>query len=105
MGLMLSIIFRSSKKSLIISLIVGGMFTPRLFVLVIDGIGKIFHLSTDVTAIMELFSPALIMNALSGYESQKVIIIATSIAILYFITMIVFSMMFFKKQDELNYGE
>jgi ABC-type transport system involved in multi-copper enzyme maturation permease subunit len=105
MGLMLSIILRSSKKSLIVSIIIGGMLMPRLFVLVIEGIGKILQLNSDIMMVMELFSPALIMNALSGYESKNIIILASSIAIFYIAIMIVLSMVFFKKQDELNYGE
>ena len=105
MGLMFSIIFRSSKASLVVSVILGGLFIPRLFLLVVEGLAKSIGLGQKAVEMLGLLSPALIMNALSGYAEQSQIILAVLFFIIYTLMMISLSMLLFSKQDELNYGE
>lgn len=105
MGLMLSIIFRSSKASLVISVILGGLFIPRLFLLVVEGFAKSIGLGEKAAEMLSMMSPALIMNALSGYAKRSQIALAILLFTIYMLTMISLSMLVFSEQDELNYGE
>ncbi len=105
MGLMLSIIFRSSKASLIISAILGGLLIPRIFVLMVEGIGKSIGFGEKAVELLGMISPALIMNALSGYAEQSQIALAVLLLIIYTLAMVSLSMLVFSRQDELNYGE
>lgn len=105
MGLMLSIIFRSSRASFIVSVILGGLLIPRLFLLVVEGLAKPIGLGEKAIEMLSMISPALIMNALSGYAEQSQIILAVLLFIVYALTMTLLSMLVFSKQDELNYGE
>lgn len=105
MGLMISIIVRSSREAFVISVIIGGIFMPRIFILIADGIGSALNLSDNITSVMEMLSPALIMNALAGYDGSSKIILALCFASVYLLSMFVFSGVFFIRQDEMNYGE
>lgn len=105
MGLMLSIIFRSSRTSLIVCAIVGGLMIPRLFLLVVEGLAGILGFGEKTTELLGMISPALIMNALSGYAEQLQIIAGFILFLVYTVVMILLSMVIFTKQDELNYGE
>ena len=105
MGLMLSIIFRFSRESLIVSVILGGLFIPRLFIIIVEGIGGILGLGVKIVEMLSMLSPALIMNALSGYAEQFDIILGALLLIIYLAVMISLSVIVFIKQDELNYGE
>jgi hypothetical protein len=105
MGLMLSIIFRSSRESLVVSVILGGLFIPRLFLLVVEGIGKVLSLGERTTELLGMISPALIMNALSGYAEKLEIFLGVILLMVYLTVMIVIGIVIFTRQDELNYGE
>ncbi|MDF2672213.1 MAG: hypothetical protein K0R09_478 [Clostridiales bacterium] len=105
MGLVLSIIFRSSKESLIISVILGGLFIPRLYLLVAEGIGNALGFEEKSIDMLSMLSPALIMNALSGYAEKSEIFLGVLLLIVYLVVMISLSIIVFTKQDELNYGE
>jgi ABC-type transport system involved in multi-copper enzyme maturation permease subunit len=105
LGLLLSIILRSSKASLVISVILGGLFVPRLFLAVVEGMAKTIGFSQEIIENISMISPALIMNALSGYAQKKQIILGLLLFIIYSVTTIILCMEVFSKQDELNYGE
>ncbi len=105
MGLSLSILLRSSRTSLIISVILGGLFIPRLYLVFAEGVVKLFGLGETAVEIAGMLSPALIMNALSGYGGNRDIMYAVIILTAYIVGMILLSMFTFLKQDELNYGE
>jgi len=105
MGLMLSVIFRSSKASLVASLIIGGLLMPRLFIVIVDALSDLFGFSETVSQIFYLISPALIMDALSGYSEISNIFWGLFFFAVYLITNILLGSYIFDRQDELNYGE
>lgn len=103
LGLVLSILFRSSKVSFITSMIIGLLCMPRLLVSVFEGIGNALGLGAKFVELASMTSPALIMNALGGADGN---ILAGLCFLAFYITlMISLSMVLFSKQDELNYGE
>ncbi len=105
MGLGLSIVLRSSRASLIAALIVGALLMPRLFVLMIDGLSGMMGMSETVTKILYLISPAMIMNALSGYSGTAYALWGLAFLTVYLTALIGTGLGVFTKQDELNYGE
>ncbi|MEX1378309.1 MAG: ABC transporter permease subunit [Eubacteriales bacterium] len=105
MGLMLSVVFRSSKTSLITAMIIGGMMMPRLFIMIMDSIGGIFGFADKTMEILYMLSPALIMNALNGYSEMHYVYWALILLAAYLIIVIASGMYSFIRQDELNYGE
>ncbi len=105
MGLMLSVIFRSSKASLVISIIIGGLLMPRLFMVIVDGLNSLFGLSQQVVEIIYMISPALIMNALNGYSQITYFLWGLLLLVIYHVAIILIGIKAFVKQDELNYGE
>jgi len=105
MGLMLSVILRSSKASLVTSIIIGGLLMPRLFVMIVDGLNNIFGFSQQVVEVVYMISPALIMNALNGYSETTTFLWGLLLLALYLATIIITGIKVFIRQDELNYGE
>ena len=105
MGLMLSVILRSSKASLITSVMVGFLLMPRLFVMIVDGIGSLLGLSGQAVEIIYMISPALIMNALNGYSGTTHFLWGLLLLVVYLAAIIITGFKVFEKQDELNYGE
>lgn len=105
MGLMLSIIFRSSKASLITSIMIGGLLLPRLFVMMVDGLGSLFGFSQQAVGIIYMISPALIMNALNGYSETTYVLWGVLMLVIYLAAIIITGIKVFTRQDELNYGE
>ena len=105
MGLLISIIARSSKASLIWSLAIGLILMPRFFVMLVEGAGKIFGWTGEMVNNVSLIAPGVMMQALSEVSDTSrfalaAIIFAISILIFLLVAYIVFT-----KQDELNYGE
>jgi ABC-type transport system involved in multi-copper enzyme maturation permease subunit len=105
MGLMLSILLRSSKQSLILSAILGGLTIPRLFVVMVDGLGSALGLGKNLIETLYMLSPALIMNALSGYEGVGRAFLGSLMLAVYVVGMLLVCIKVFIGQDELNYGE
>jgi len=105
MGLMFSVIFRSSKTSLVVSLIIGGLLMPRLFIMIVDALSGLFGFGETVSQILYLISPALIMDALSGYSETSGFLWGLFFFAMYLITNILLGSYVFDRQDELNYGE
>jgi len=105
MGLMLSIMLRSSNASLITSIVIGALLMPRLFVMMIDGLGSLFALSQSVSDIISMISPALIMNALSGYSGTGIALWGVLLLVVYLASLMIKGAVTFVRQDELNYGE
>lgn len=105
MGLMLSIILRSSKAALITSIIIGGLFMPRLFVMIVDSLSALLGLSDKAAEVLYLISPAFIMNSLTGYSETSYVMWGLLFLTIYFLTLISLGIQVFVKQDELNYGE
>lgn len=103
LGLMLSIWFRSSKVSFIVSMIAGMVLMPRLYMLFLDGFAGVFHWGGRFVEVAGLASPALIMNALGARTGDMWIGIA--FLAVYLVIMVSLSMRVFARQDEFNYGE
>ena len=105
MGLMFSVIFRSSKTSLITSLIIGGLLMPRLFVMIVDGLSSLFGFSKKTVEILYMISPGLIMNALNGYSEMIYVLWGLLLLVIYLAVNTLSGVYVFVRQDELNYGE
>ncbi len=105
MGLMLSVILRSSKASLITSIMIGGLLMPRLFVMIVDGLNNLLGLGQQTVNIIYMISPALIMNALNGYSETANFLWGLLLLVIYLAAIIITGIKVFIKQDELNYGE
>ena len=105
LGIVISIISRSSKAALIWSLAAGLVFMPRFFMIIVEGIGNIFHWTQSTKDIVSMISPSVLMEALSDYSNTAKLsaaLIGFSCCIITFLTI---SYLVFNKQDEFNYGE
>ena len=105
LGLALSVAMRSSKASLIASILLGAFMMPRLFIMIVDGVNGLLGLSEAVLERIYMLSPALILNALNGYSDSKTILWGLLLLAVYVIGSMVAGMRIFQRQDELNYGE
>lgn len=105
LGLMLSVVFRSSRTSLIASIMLGGLLMPRLFTMIVDSLSNLFGFSEKVTQILYMISPGLIMNALNGYSELAYFLWALLLLGIYLTVNIISGVYVFIRQDELNYGE
>lgn len=105
MGIMISVLARSSKAAMIWSMASGLVLMPRFFVMLVSGIGNTLNLSEKVIDNISLISPGIMMETLSkpqNTESWMIAIIGFTIAIMLMMTIAYFT---FKSQDEYNYGE
>ncbi|WP_303870988.1 ABC transporter permease [Acetobacterium wieringae] len=105
MGVVISVLARSSKAAMIWSLACGLILMPRFFILIVDSIGAVFNLSEKVVNNLSLISPGVMMETLSNLNNIESWITATvgfsiSVVLLFVIAYVVF-----KNQDEYNYGE
>lgn len=105
MGVLISVIARSSKTALVWSLASGLLLMPRFFVMLVEGIGKIFGWTAEMVANVSMIAPGVMMQALSEVSdtsrfSLSAIIFGISILIFF-----AFAYLIFVKQDEYNYGE
>jgi ABC-type transport system involved in multi-copper enzyme maturation permease subunit len=105
LGVMISIIARSSKLSLILSLACGLLLMPRFFVMLIEGIGKGFGWTNELVNNISMIAPGVMMQALS--EASGTSKFATAATIFSISTILFFAIAYltFVKQDEYNYGE
>ncbi|WP_167958484.1 ABC transporter permease [Anaerosporobacter faecicola] len=105
MGILISVIARSSKGALIWSLAIGLVLMPRFFVMIVEGVGKALHLSTSMVENLQLLAPGVMMQALSETSDLPHFILAMLMfggSILIFCSV---AYGIFRKQDEFNYGE
>lgn len=105
MGMLISILARSSKAALIWSLAIGLLLMPRFFVMIVEGIGKALGWTTQMVDNFSLIAPGVMMQALSEVSdisrlSQASVIFGISI-----ISFLIIAYLTFVKQDEYNYGE
>lgn len=104
-GILISVLARSSKASLIWSLAIGLLLMPRLFVMLLEGIGQIAGWSAETIHKLSLIAPGVMMQALSDMTDKSYFGIAAivfSVSILFFWSL---AYLVFCRQDELNYGE
>jgi ABC-type transport system involved in multi-copper enzyme maturation permease subunit len=105
LGVMISVIARSSKLALIWSLASGLLLMPRFFVMLVEGIGKGFGWTKEFVNNISMIAPGVMMQALSGAAGTSEFVTA---AIIFSISTILFfaiAYLTFTKQDEYNYGE
>jgi ABC-type transport system involved in multi-copper enzyme maturation permease subunit len=105
LGNALSVLFRSSRTSFIVSMAVGLVCMPRLFVTMLEGIAGTFGMGPGFIEIAGMASPALIMNALGGGASGASLAAAFIFLALYTAALTLGGSAVFTRQDELNYGE
>lgn len=105
MGVLISVIARSSKAALIWSLAIGLVMMPRFFVMLIEGLGKLFGWSVEMVENISLVAPGVMMQALSEVSDTSKFGLA---AIIFGVSILIFTgfaYFTFIKQDEYNYGE
>ena len=105
MGLLISIIARSSKASLIWSLAIGLILMPRFFVMLVEGAGKIFGWTGEMVNNVSLIAPGVMMQALSEVSDTSRFALAAIIFTISILIFLLVAYVVFTKQDELNYGE
>jgi len=105
LGIAISVIARSTKTALIVSLASGLVLMPRFFILIIDGIGAIFQWTQAAKEAVSMIAPGVMMEALSHYSGTSEYLKMTVIFSLSIILLLTIAFMVFCKQDELNYGE
>jgi|GEM_PF-824166 len=105
LGIAISVIARSTKTALIVSLASGLVLMPRFFILIIDGIGTIFKWTQATKDGISMISPGVMMDALAQYSTTSEYLKMEVIFSLSIILLITAAFFVFYKQDELNYGE
>lgn len=105
LGVMISVIARSSKLALIWSLACGLLLMPRFFVMIIEGIGKGFGWTNELVNNISMIAPGVMMQALSGASGISKFATAATIFFISTILCFVIAYLTFIKQDEYNYGE
>lgn len=105
LGVMISVTARSSKAAMILSLAIGLLLMPRIFVMIIDGAGAIFHWTEELKNYISFISPGVMINALADRSRPFNQALA---AVIFSVSVVCFSIIaygVFRKQDEYNYGE
>jgi len=105
MGIMISVLARSSKAAIIWSMASGLVLMPRFFEMLASGIGNALNLSEEVIDKISLISPGIMMETLSkpqDTESWMIAITGFTSAVILMLSIAYFT---FKSQDEYNYGE
>lgn len=87
LGTLLSILTRSSKAALIWSLASGLFLMPRFFVMIIEGIGKVFGWTTEIVENISMIAPGVMMQALSSTSDTSKFLLA---AVIFGCSMILF---------------
>ena len=105
MGLLISVIARSSKAALIWSLAIGLILMPRFTMIIIEGIGSIFHWSDTIKNNISMVAPGIMLEALSDYSNQIKFCTAIGYFVVGITLFIIIAGITFHKQDEYNYGE
>lgn len=105
LGMMISILARSSKLALIINMAIGLLLMPRFIILIIETIGEKMHWGQSVIDNMSMFVPGVILQNIANVSDWK----KCGMSILLFcVTALIYCVMSFTifiSQDELNYRE
>ena len=105
LGIVISVIARSTKTALIVSLASGLILMPRFFLLIVDGLGGVFHWTQSTKDIVSMIAPGVMMETLANYSDASGYLKTATIFSLSIILLITVALLVFCKQDELNYGE
>lgn len=104
-GIMISIVARASKTSMIWSLAIGFLLMPRFYVMMAEKLGNLLHMPVSVVELLQMISPGIMMNHLMATTKNEQRI--SSIIVFLCITVLLLSVAYFvfARQDEYNYGE
>jgi hypothetical protein len=105
MGLFLSVLFRSSRTSFIVSMACGLILMPRIFEMFVDGICKGLKLGGTVSNYIMFASPAMIMSGLTGYNGMANFLTGIAAFLIFTIALTVLFFTVFRNQDEMSYNE
>ncbi len=105
MGLFLSVLFRSSRTSFIVSMACGLILMPRIFEMFVDGICKGLKLENAVSNLIMFASPAMIMSGLTGYNGASNLLTGIGAFLIYTVVLTVLFFTVFRNQDEKSYNE
>lgn len=105
MGLFLSVLFRSSCTSFIVSMACGLILMPRIFELFVDGICKGLNLGETISDFIMFASPAMIMSGLTGYNGTANLLTGVGAFFIYTVLLTVLFFTVFRNQDEMSYNE
>ena len=105
LGIAISVIARSTKIALITCLAFGLVLMPRFFLLIVDGLGSVFHWTQAAKDKMSLIAPGVMMESLAHYAGTAAYLKMALLFSLSIILLIAGAFFVFSKQDELNYGE
>ena len=103
MGILISIVARSSKVALIWSLAIGLILMPRFFVMIVEGFGKMLGWSAEIVNKVSLVAPGVMMQALSEVSDTSQFALAATLFTTSMIFFLVIAYFTFIKQDEYNY--
>jgi ABC-type transport system involved in multi-copper enzyme maturation permease subunit len=105
MGVSISVLARSSKAALIWSLALGLILMPRFFIIIVEGLGSVFHWSQAIKNGVSMIAPGALMYALSNSESTTSLLNAIAYFLAGILIFFAVSYLAFRRQDEYNYGE
>jgi len=105
LGLLISVLARSSKASLVWSMALGLVLMPRFYVMLLKSVQNLAHWPEEITNIFGYLSPGVSMSVLadpSGTASFYEALLGLTLGIL---GALVIAHRAFTRQDELSYGE
>ena len=105
MGVLISVIARSTKAALIWSLASGLLLMPRFFVMLVESVGKVFGWTEKIISNVSLIAPGVMMQALSEVSDTSKFLLSAVIFTITILVCFVFAYLTFARQDEYNYGE
>lgn len=105
LGVLISVLARSSKAALIWSLAIGLLLMPRLFVMLLEGLGQALNWSKETVNSLSLISPGIMMQALSDVKNTEIFGTAAAIFSISILLFWGIGFLVFRRQDEYNYGE
>lgn len=105
MGVLISVLARSSKAALIWSLAAGLLLMPRLFVMMVEGVGNLFGWTAEMISNVSMIAPGVMMQALSQPTATSRFALATTVFIISILMLFALGYFAFLWQDEMNYGE
>ncbi len=103
MGVLVSVLARSSKSALIWSLAIGLLLMPRFFAMLVEGAGKAFGWSENTVDYVSLIAPGVMMQALSVVSDGTKFITAMTVFLVSIILFFGLAYFAFVHQDEYNY--
>jgi len=105
LGLLVSVVARSSKSALIWCLAAGLLLMPRLFVMLLEGLGQFAGWPAKTVNRLSLVAPGVMMQALSDRANTASFGAAAAVFSISILVFLGLAYVVFARQDERNYGE